>query len=559
MIQDQKAGGGVQKSDGPELPTAYCLLPTARRLLPTVIIIGAGLGGLSAAIHLRLAGYEVTIYEAHERVGGRANLILRDGFRFDTGPSLLNYPWVFEQLFRAAGRELRDYVTLLPVEPSVSFQWADGTRFTLSSDLPRLLEECERIEPGSRPAVLAFLRDAGAKYRMAFEKLINRNVDQPVKWVSPLSVAELGRMGLWRSLDGELGRFFKSRYLRQAFGSYGMYLGGSPYDLPGLFSILPYGELAYGLWLPKGGVYGLVSGIERLARELGVVVHTGCRVRRVVISGRRVSGVELADGTFHQSRLVVSNVDVPTTNTELVGDGHLTRDMRRAAKARMTPGVLTFYWGIKGQVENLGHHTIFLPDDCAAAFDELFKTKRIPRHLPFYVSVPSATDPDLAPAGDTAMFVLVPTPLLSELAGVDWEETTREVKARVLARLRQHGIELASERIVVEDTYTPADWQQRFGLYDGSAFGAAHTLFQVGPFRARNYAAGVEGLYYVGASTTPGTGMPMVVLSGQLTAERIRVSTASGSERGFPRRIHDRGTLATARGTDSFAQVETED
>src|SRR5262249_20694412 len=247
-------------------------IPGERRTTPStaVVIVGGGMGGLSAAIYLRLAGYEVTIYEANERVGGRANQIERDGFRFDTGPSLLNYPLVFDRRFEAAGRRLGDYVRLLAVDPSVSFQWADGARLSLSSDVRRLLAECERVEPGSRPAMLAFLRDAGAKYQTAFEKLVSSNADHPLTWLGRLSLGELARIGAWRSPDGQLGRFSRRRHLREALGSYAMYLGGSPYELPGLFSILPYGELAYGLWLPAGGIYGLVEGVGRLARELGV-------------------------------------------------------------------------------------------------------------------------------------------------------------------------------------------------------------------------------------------------------------------------------------------------
>ncbi len=471
-------------------------------------IIGAGLGGLSAAIHLRVAGHEVTIHEANPEVGGRASRIVDQGFQFDTGPSLLNYPWVFEELFAAAGRNFRDYVELLPVDPSVRFLWPDGTHFHLSSDMRALLAECERLAPGSRPGMTAFFADAAAKYRLSFDKLVTRNEDNPLRWIAALTPSEILRTGIWRSLDQELRRFFPSRYIREAFGSYGMYLGGSPYELPGVFSILPYGELAYGLWLPKGGVYGLVQGMERLARELGVLIRTSSKVRRIVRDRDRVVGLEMVDGRTIPYELVVSNVDTPTTDRDL---------LKRAIKTpKMTPGVLTFYWGVRGQVDGLGHHTIFLPSDYKTAFEDLCNRKRIPADLPFYVAVPSATDPDLAPRGDSAVFVLVPTPVLSDMPGLDWPSTVREIRGKVLER-----IGLQDSRIAVEHVWTPEDWRDRFGLHDGSAFGAAHTLTQIGPLRARNYSRHVQGLYYVGAGTTPGTGMPMVVLGGRMVAERI--------------------------------------
>lgn len=473
-------------------------------------MIGGGLGGLSAAIHLRLQGRPVTVFEANATVGGRANLIERAGFQFDTGPSLLNYPWVFEELFAAAGRRLADYVELIPVDPSVQFRWPDGQRFSLSSNVRSLLAECERIEPGCGPQVAAFLRDAASKYRVAFEKLVTQNVDNPFRWLSRLSLRELWGTSAWRSLDSELGRFFRSRYIREAFGLYGMYLGGSPYELPGLFTILAYGELAYGLWLPRGGIYALVRAIERLARELGVTVRTGCPVAEIQRESGEVTGVELASGELIPCRLVVSNVDVPTTESKL-----LNLPPGERFQQKMTPGVMTFYWGITGTVEEGGHHTIFLPRNYRRAFEEL-DGGRIPGELPFYVSVPSATDPGLAPAGDTTMFVLVPTPVISRMGCANWAPVVEKVRSQVLERI---GLE--QDRIQMEEVWTPEDWRERFGLFDGSAFGAGHGLFQMGPWRSRNYARGLRGLYYAGASTTPGTGMPMVVLGGRMVAERI--------------------------------------
>lgn len=480
---------------------------------PETVIVGAGLGGLSAAIHLGLAGRKVTVFEANSRTGGRANLLSASGFRFDTGPSLLNYPWVFEDLFRAAGRELSGYVQLLRVDPSVEFAWDDGATLRLTSDIGRLAEEFERLEPGAARRLKLFLADAEAKYRISFQKLVCRNEDNPLRWFGALSAREVARLAVWRSLYAELARFFRSRHILEALGSYGMYLGGSPFHLPGLFSILPYGEIAMGLWLPRGGIYALVEALEKLACETGAAIYKGQRVSRIVVRGGSPAGVDLEDGSRHPARTVVCNMDVPQAEEALLG--------RRPRRLRMTPGVMTFYWGIRGQALNLPHHTIFLPRDYRRAFDDLFRLGRIPRDLPFYLSLPSRTDPSLAPEGCTAMFVLVPMPLLSQFAPEDWTETVALVRETVRNRLRRHGVSIAADDFVFSQVMTPEDWALRFGLYDGSAFGAAHTLFQMGPFRPRNYSREIAGLYFAGASTTPGTGMPMVALGGRMVAERI--------------------------------------
>lgn len=477
------------------------------------VVIGAGLGGLSAAIHLRLAGWQVVVLEAGRSTGGRANRLVLGGLRFDTGPTLLNYPWVFEELFQAAGKELGRYVKLLGVDPSVTYRWPDGGHLTLSANLERLRAEFERVEPSAARGLDRFLEDAAEKFKITFQKLVLQNEENPIRYFSRLTAREILRTALWRSMDAELGRFFRSPRLREALGSYAMYLGGSPFELPGLFTILPYGELAQGLWFPEGGIYALVEAVEALARELGVQIHTGRRVSRILHSNGRAAGVKLEDGAELGSPVVVSNADLPLTLTEIAGEP--------APRLKMSPSVVTFYWVVKGRPEGLGHHTIFLPRDYAAAFRELNAGCSVPADPAFYVAAPAAGGPGLNEDGLSAVFVLVPVPLMGRLKGVEWKAETARLREIILKRLKDCSAGFDKSRIQEEVVWTPWEWKQRFGLFEGSAFGAAHTLGQMGPFRLPNYSRRIRGLYFTGASTTPGTGLPMVTLSGQLTARRI--------------------------------------
>ncbi|MGC8794880.1 MAG: phytoene desaturase family protein, partial [Bryobacteraceae bacterium] len=482
---------------------------------PPVSIIGAGLGGLSAAIHLRLAGHPVEVFEKNRTTGGRANRLRLEGLPFDTGPTLLDYPSVFERLFQAAGRRLSDYVELVQIEPSLTYRWPDGEQLVLSTQRDRLIEELARFERGAARALERFFADAQQKYRIALEKLIPGNRDNPLRYFGALSPRELSRTALWRSMWGELGRFFRSPRIREALGCYAMYLGGSPFGLPGFFSMLPYGELSHGLWLPRGGIYALVQAVERLARELGIVIQTGTRVEGILLEASHVTGLRLAGGRTTPARLVVCNMDLPSALSGLLG--------APGPRLAMSPAVVTWYWAVRRRPPGLGHHTIFLPQNYRAAFDQLQHGLGLPPDPAFYVAAPPARA--IAPEGSSRdplpVFVLVPVPVLSRLGSVDWPQAVTSLREHVLKRLEDSGTSILESDILVEQVWSPVQWQDNFALFDGSAFGAAHTLFQIGPFRPRNYSRQVRGLYFVGASTNPGTGLPMVVLGGKLVAERI--------------------------------------
>jgi len=261
-------------------------------------------------------------------------------------------------------------------------------------------------------------------------------------------------------------------------------------------------------------MYKLVEALENLACQTGVRLHRRARVRKILHRNGRLRGLELQSGEELPCELAVSNVDLPTTLTELLGEAR--------PQMTMSPSVVTFYWVVRERPRGLGHHTIFLPRDYRATFQNLIQGRQIPDDPAFYVACPPRESEPQSGEQRAGVFVLVPVPLLSRLQGIAWDEETQRLKQSVLGRLKSSGIGLEADGIQAERVFTPVEWKSRFGLYQGSAFGAAHTLGQVGPFRPKNYSQRVRGLYFAGASTTPGTGVPMVVISGRLAAERIQ-------------------------------------
>lgn len=491
------------------------------RTATRTVIIGGGVGGLATAIRLATAGRHVTLLEKNATLGGRANTWEAGGFRFDTGPTLLLMPDVYAELFASAGRRLSDYVELVQVSPNYRITFADGAAFDATPDLAALARDLNGIQPGAGDRLAAFVADAGYKYRVARERFINRNFTSPRHFITPRNLLELIRTGALRNLFRHAGRYFADERLRLAMTFQTMYLGISPLDAPAIYALLPYTELAEGIWYPRGGIYKLVEGMERLARELGVSIETDAEVTALDISGATVHGVRLADGSLLAADEVVANTDLPAAYQRFVPE-RLRPDFpdRRLERLRYTASAYMLYLGVNRRYEHLRHHNVYLASDFRANFDAIFRDYTLPKQPSLYIHAPARTDPTVAPNGCDALYVLVPVPHLGR-GPVDWRRDEPAFRARVLDRLEQVGLCGLQQAITVSRAATPLDWQAQYHLAKGSAFGLGHDFMQVGYLRPGNRAKRLHNLYFVGASTVPGTGVPLVIMGSKLVTERI--------------------------------------
>ncbi|MBS2031134.1 MAG: phytoene desaturase [Deltaproteobacteria bacterium] len=496
-----------------------------------VLIVGAGVGGLATAIRLQAAGKQVHVVERAQEVGGRCSRIRDGGFQFDVGPTLLLMKPVFEELFASAGRKLSDYLELSPCDPNYEIWFGDGESVVFSTQLREMQKELERLQPGAFGGYLRYLEEGRKGMAASLDRFVGRNFDSLAQFATPANLKTVLDVNAHRSLYSVVSRHFHDERLRIALSFQTMYLGISPYEAPGVYSLLPYTELADGIWFPKGGLYAVPQALERLARELGVTFELGKAVAKVEIENNVARGVHLADGSRRSADTVVLNADLPYAYRELLPDSPLPR----ADKLKFTSSALMFYWGLDRQAPRLRHHNIFLAD-FADNFADIFERGRVPEDPSFYVNVATRSDASLGPAGRDGVYVLVPVPHLGPR--IDWDAEVKRVRERVLTRLAGAGCDLRGH-IALEHVRTPKDWRDGLNLEHGAAFGLSHDLFQVGYFRPANQHARYKNVYFVGASTQPGTGLPMVVLSSRLTTERIMKALAARASAPATRMVGD--------------------
>lgn len=483
------------------------------------IVIGAGIGGIATAARLARQGFSVTVLEKNEKPGGRANQIVCDGHRFDTGPTLFLMPEVWEETYAALGEKMSDHLDLKRIDPTYSVYFEDGVQLELTSNLGKMQTQLEKIEKTAFTNFLAFMAEGSRHYKLSVEKFLSRNFRTLFEFFNLGNLPLLFQLKALGKHYANTGKFFKDEHLRAAFTFQNMYLGLSPYDAPATYSLLQYTELAEGVWYPMGGMYRAVESLVGIAEKLGVKFVYNAPVKQIKTSKSRVESVITEDGREFTADVFVGNADLPYIYKELLPKN---AEAEKLDKKLYTCSTIMFYWGVDKQYSQLGHHNVFLGGDYRGSFERIFKEHGLPAEPSFYVHAPARTDASAAPEGQDTLYVLVPVGHLDDEQEQNWNSRVQRAREAVVKRLaKDMGIEDLEEHIKFEVVYEPEIWKERFNLEKGAAFGLSHNFGQVGYFRPQNRHAQLKNLYFAGASTHPGTGMPIVLLSAKLTTERI--------------------------------------
>jgi phytoene desaturase len=461
----------------------------------------------------------VTVLEKNDKPGGRCNQIIRDGHRFDTGPTLFLMPEVWEETYAALGEKLSDHLELRRIDPTYAVHFDDGLQLQLSSNIGDMQAQLESIEKTAFSGFLRYITEGNLHYKLSLEKFVGRNFRNIFEYFSLRNLPLLIRLKALVKHYSNAGRYFKDGRLKAAFTFQNMYLGLSPYDAPATYSLLQYTELAEGVWFPMGGMYRAIESLVQVAEKLGVQFIYNSPVKQIQVEKDQVVDVLTEDGRKWAADMFVGNADLPYIYKELLPESRQAASMDRKL---YTCSTIMFYWGVDKTYPQLAHHNVFLGGDYRASFDEIFEDHTLPAQPSFYINAPARTDPSAAPDGEDTLYVLVPVGHLDEQRPQDWQALVDRARETVFSRVEKDlGIPDLREHIKFEVLNTPMVWKQQYNLAKGAAFGLSHNFWQVGYLRPHNRHDKLKNLYFAGASTHPGTGLPIVLLSARLTTERI--------------------------------------
>lgn len=481
----------------------------------SAIVIGSGFGGLAAAIRLQSMGLATTLLEARERPGGRAYVYEQDGFTFDAGPTVITDPSSLEELFALSGRRLADYVEMLPVEPFYRLLWEDGVVFDYVNDQAELDRQIAALNPADVAGYRRFLAYSTAVFEEGYLKLGHAAF---LKFGSMLKAApRLIQLQAWRSVHAVVARYVKEPHLRQALSFHTLLVGGNPFASSSIYALIHALERKWGVWFPRGGTGALVQGLVRLFEDLGGTIRLATPVDRILTAGDRVTGVRLAGGETLSADLVVSNADVMHTYATLLkGERRGEQMRRRLERRRFSMSLFVVYFGLRRRHDHLRHHTILFGPEYKALVDAITAAKPLREDFSIYLHSPSVTDESLAPPGCSTHYALVPVPNLKQ--DIDWDQDGPAYAERILAAIERRAIPGLRADLATMKIFTPKDFERQLNAHLGAAFSLEPILSQSAYFRVHNRDADLRNLYFVGAGTHPGAGVPGVIGSAKATA-----------------------------------------
>ena len=488
-------------------------------MMKKVAIIGAGAAGLAAASYLARAGFHVSLFEKNNFPGGRCASFSKDGHRFDIGATMMMMPQIYERAFADFGKSLHQELELVRMDPVYRLKYPDDQELLFSSDLMKMQDQLEAFEPGSYSRFLEYMDLSFKAYRISMTHIIDRNYDHIFQFLNPGNMFRLFRLKAFSNHYRLAAKYFKSEVLRIAFTFQNIYVGQNPYHASGIFSMLPFMELTDGVFFPKGGMNGVSEKLEAIALENGVDIHYRMPVSRIRIEGKKVEGIELADGTYFPADIVLANADLPYVYEELLPPGPM---LKRVKKLGHTCSAIVFHWGMDCVLPGIEQHNVYVSNDYRENIEAVFTGSGIAHEPSFYLHSPARADQSAAPQGEDSISVIVPVGHLKDGEDIDWEKVKLDARRSVITRLAAEGMEDFERHIKFEKVYQPFTWQNMFNLSRAATFGSLnHNLFQMGYFRPHNRHPKYKNLYFAGGSTHPGNGVPLALISARLTSQKI--------------------------------------